>query len=320
MIRLSIIIPVYNVERYISKCFHSIIDSNSLDNVEIICVDDGSQDKSGEICDEFAKRYRQIQVIHQKNRGVAVARNIGLAVARGEYIAWVDGDDYVEKSWLNFILGTLKAQKPDLLVFDYFEETNSQMIVKYMPFKEGIVDKKKYIYELSREINVHSFLWQYVIRSSFYTPECFDSTNISQEDYDCLTTLIPKLEYIYYLKGPLYHYIQREGSLVHSDASKERLLSAIQIAKRRYQYFEKCGFKVSKTAYWRSLISDYSLLFYKYHSDLEVQRISLEINKCFWIMLASSDLTYFIKIKLLLIRLLSPSLYHVVYQIFKSRK
>ena len=94
---LSIIIPVYNAEEYIGKCIHSIIDNNDTSEIEIICVDDGSQDRSGMICDDFSSRYPNIHVIHKENGGVSSARNTGLSVAQGDYIAWIDSDDYVEE-------------------------------------------------------------------------------------------------------------------------------------------------------------------------------------------------------------------------------
>lgn len=92
---LSIIIPVYNVEPYINKCLDSLIHCIDSNQAEIICIDDGSTDQSGKICDVYQEKYTNIKVIHQKNQGVAAARNTGLSHAKGEYIAWVDSDDYV---------------------------------------------------------------------------------------------------------------------------------------------------------------------------------------------------------------------------------
>ena len=92
---ISIIIPVYNVAVYLPRCLDSIL-AQTYKNLEIILVDDGSKDNSGKVCDEYALKDSRIKVIHQKNQGVSVARNAGLRIAKGDYIGFVDSDDYIE--------------------------------------------------------------------------------------------------------------------------------------------------------------------------------------------------------------------------------
>ena len=96
--KYSLIIPVYQVKEYIVECLESIFCQIPAE-VQVILVDDGSTDGSGEICDEYARKYPQIEVIHQENKGVAAARNAGLAAAKGEYLLWVDPDDWVSADW-----------------------------------------------------------------------------------------------------------------------------------------------------------------------------------------------------------------------------
>ena len=95
MKKISIIVPVYQAEKYISKCIESIV-NQTYKNLEIILVDDGSTDRSGEICDEYGKKDNRIVVVHNKNKGVSVARNCGLDIATGDYITFVDSDDYID--------------------------------------------------------------------------------------------------------------------------------------------------------------------------------------------------------------------------------
>lgn len=92
---ISVIVPIYNVEKYVKKCIESII-NQTYRNIEIILVDDGSIDKSGEICDEYSFRDNRIKVLHQRNRGPAAARKEGVLLATGKYIGYVDGDDWIE--------------------------------------------------------------------------------------------------------------------------------------------------------------------------------------------------------------------------------
>ncbi len=97
MNKISVIIPVYNVEQYIEECLDSLL-NQTYKNLEIICIDDGSTDRSGWICDQYVKKDSRIKVIHQKNSGAGAARNKGLDIASGDYIAFVDSDDYIEKN------------------------------------------------------------------------------------------------------------------------------------------------------------------------------------------------------------------------------
>ena len=103
---ISFIIPVYNVEKYLAQCIESVL-VQSHDNIEIILVDDGSTDKSGEICDNFSKTDNRVRVIHQENRGASAARNAGLGIAKGNYIAFIDSDDYVSPSMAEKLLDAI---------------------------------------------------------------------------------------------------------------------------------------------------------------------------------------------------------------------
>ena len=96
---ISIIVPVYNVEEYLKECIDSII-NQTYKRIEIILVDDGSTDKSGKICDDYAKIDKRIKVVHKENGGLSDARNVGISVSSGKYIAFVDSDDWVEKNYV----------------------------------------------------------------------------------------------------------------------------------------------------------------------------------------------------------------------------
>ena len=103
---ISVIVPVYNVEKYLNKCIDSII-NQTYKNLEIILVDDGSQDSSGKICDEYTKKDNRIKVIHKENGGVSSARNIGLNNATGEWIAFIDADDWVDEEYLQTLFNRI---------------------------------------------------------------------------------------------------------------------------------------------------------------------------------------------------------------------
>ena len=114
MKKISIIVPVYQAEKYISKCIESIV-NQTYKNLEIILVDDGSTDRSGEICDEYGKKDNRIVVVHNKNKGVSVARNCGLDIATGDYITFVDSDDYIDLQMYSEMMKVVEKYSCDVV-------------------------------------------------------------------------------------------------------------------------------------------------------------------------------------------------------------
>lgn len=128
---VSVIVPVYKVERYIRKCIDSIL-KQSFTDFELILVDDGSPDKCGEICDEYAAKDKRIKVIHKKNGGLSDARNAGLDYATGGYICFIDSDDWIHKDLLKDNLERLVSENADVIIFNYvevFKETSVERLV-----------------------------------------------------------------------------------------------------------------------------------------------------------------------------------------------
>lgn len=120
MIDISVIVPVYNVEKYLEDCINSII-NQTFKNFELILVDDGSTDKSGEICDKFAQIDNRIRVIHKQNTGQADSRNIAIKICKGEYIIFVDSDDYIHNKLFEITYKEAKKYNSNLVVYDYIK-------------------------------------------------------------------------------------------------------------------------------------------------------------------------------------------------------
>ena len=181
--KYSVIIPVYNVEKYIDRCLKSII-SHNYDDLEIIVIDNGSTDSSGSICDTYASEYSNISVYHIENHGVGSARNFGLSKARGEFIYFVDSDDYLVGNLFADFADKLVSDL-DLAVFSYynsFEEdlTEKQRTEKSLPFK-GSYDKDGFI-----KIFIDLFLSDmlYTIWNKIYRREFLLENNLSFEQYE----------------------------------------------------------------------------------------------------------------------------------------
>ena len=135
MIKLSIIMPVYNVKNYIRKCIESVLEQKFID-YELILVDDGSNDGSGVICDEYSKKDKRIIVIHQKNKGLSGARNSGINIAKGEFIGFIDSDDWIHKNMYYDLVNIAIKEKSDIVQCGYIktenEEENNILINNYI--------------------------------------------------------------------------------------------------------------------------------------------------------------------------------------------
>ncbi|MBS3202812.1 glycosyltransferase [Turicibacter bilis] len=151
MPKVSIIIPVYNVEKYIVQCLDSVI-NQSLQDIEIIIVDDGSPDRCGEICEEYAKLDNRIKVIHKQNEGLGYARNSGISIASGEYIGFIDSDDFVEKNMFEELYNTAVKQKADAVYCGIYYHQNNESVasdfVNSISVWSGKNEVKKFLMDL----------------------------------------------------------------------------------------------------------------------------------------------------------------------------
>lgn len=138
---LTIIIPVYNVEQYLEKCVESVV-PNTI-SYEIILVDDGSTDSSLEICKKIEEKNENIKIVHKKNGGLSSARNCGLRVARGKYVAFVDSDDWVEKGTYDVLLKMIKNEDVDILKFSYVIDCDGEITEVHNILSEGLYNKEQ---------------------------------------------------------------------------------------------------------------------------------------------------------------------------------
>lgn len=242
-IELSVIIPAYNAGQTIGRCLDSLLQSVQQAPVEIVCVDDGSKDNTWEILQSYSKKYACLRIFHKENGGVGSARNLGLSQAAGNYIAWVDSDDYVTTDWYATIHGGLEKYNPDCLVFDYFYTRDNVDEPWHIALPEK-VDLKAFVYEQSLERELKNFLWNQVIRAALLKKVKFNETYHMLEDYDVLTQVTPKFKKIVHIDKCLYHYVQTESSLTHTVSSEVRW-NNIDIVQRRYDYYKKIGLPIS---------------------------------------------------------------------------
>lgn len=220
---ISVIVPIYNVELYLPTCLESIL-SQTYQDLEIILVDDGSPDNSGRICDEYAKKDSRISVIHQKNAGQSGARNTGLDMARGEYVTFVDADDYIESDAYEILMTEVARTNVDILLFGHnlIKDCNERDTKsKKHEIKSTILGSDELWYEVFGNLN--NAVWNKLYKRELIGRKRFKLGLFHGED------LLFNLEYInecssaLLISLPLYNYVKREGSVTTSNFSKKKL-------------------------------------------------------------------------------------------------
>ena len=202
--KISIIVPVYQVEAYLRRCLDSII-NQTYKNLEIILVEDGSKDGSPAICEEYAKKDNRIKVFNQQNQGASVARNYGLDVATGEYVGFVDSDDWIEPEMYERLYAALVPQKADIAVTGYFLETKSgSRMVSVEEKRHGTPAKFLEGTILDKNAAI-SAVWSKLYRKEFFDTVRF-VPDIRGEDNVCMVDLFVKNPKIAFADGHFYHY------------------------------------------------------------------------------------------------------------------
>lgn len=227
MAKISVIVPVYNVIHYINKCIKSLV-SQTYNDIEIILIDDGSTDGSGEICDLWKKKDLRIKVVHISNKGVSHARNIGLNMASGEYISFVDSDDWIESDTYECMLRFIEKENADLCIGGYRKDYNNISKIEFKNHKP---------YSLSRDgVILQTFTWlppQEKIMSWEMCDKLFKASKINDirfnesiymgEDMLFYWYFLENIDRAVYLPLFKYHYRMRATSAVHQNLSPKMI-------------------------------------------------------------------------------------------------
>lgn len=220
---ISVIVPVYNVEKYVRKCIESIL-RQTHQNLQILLIDDGSTDSSGKICDEYAEIDARIQVIHQRNGGSVKARKAGLLLAKGEYIGFVDADDYVEPDFYADMLSIIMESNVDFVHsgYDIEKGISRKVCISYEPGMYDISDSqaefiRTYIFKVNSRFHMSHTLWSKLFKADL-AKTCFlqlPDEQVRGEDLLCMCQYILKSKRIFLDTKVGYHYVMREESVTH---------------------------------------------------------------------------------------------------------
>lgn len=213
---ISLIIPCYNAEQTLEKCLNSVI-QQSYKNLEIIIINDGSTDKTAEICDAYKNKDSRIIVFTQDNSGVSKARNKGIKAATGEYICFVDSDDWVEPNYCYELYNLLITEKADIAVVEaIYEDIYGNVVYEKPTSCQKVFDGKKALALLLEDKIIQSHPWGKIYKAYFLKNVSFPEDLKSFEDYSTLFKIFDKAVKVVKSNDKLYHYVQHDDSLSHN--------------------------------------------------------------------------------------------------------
>ena len=237
---VSVIVPVYNMEQYLEKCIDSII-NQTYKNLEIILIDDGSEDSSGQICDRYAARDKRIKVIHQENHGLAASRNIGISVSSGEFIMFVDSDDYIDAETVQLLYEQSKKYCADISIcgFKYTDKNGKIWDSEPVTINEGIVSKRDFWEHFYSDTRIfYVTLWAKLFRRSVWNGVTLPPGKLHEDEF-AVYHLIENANTIAVSKKPMYYYVQSDSSIIRAKFTVKNLDAAEAMLLR-------CGFFTEK--------------------------------------------------------------------------
>lgn len=247
--KVSIIVPVYNVEKFLRKAIDSLLEQ-TYSNIEIILIDDGSTDDSGKIIDEYADIDNRIISIHKENSGVSETRNMGLEIASGKYITFIDSDDYIESNYIESAINQFRKYRGlDIVTTGFFseveEENDNKNSVTKFKFQEKLYKSRKEI------LNDFILLWDssimYNIWNKVYLKSIIDENNIKfkmqdfGEDVEFNKDYLKYVNKMYNLENCYYHYIRERKGATTNKYKSDMFEIRLQEYHSFNSYFEKCG-------------------------------------------------------------------------------
>lgn len=248
---ISIIVPIYNVEKYLRECIDSIL-IQTYENLEIILVDDGSPDNSGKICDEYLKKDTRIKVFHKPNGGLSDARNYGIKQANGKYIQFTDSDDFLDKDMIKTLYMDIKENNSDVSICSFYALKNE---VKYT---DATFEKKIFYRDEAIKVNlldkeIRNYAWNKLYRKTIFDRVQYPKGRLF-EDILTLPRIFMQSSKISIIDIPLYYYRQRSDSILHKKTKESEFayLDAVEeisneIRKTNLEFEVYCDYAIANS-------------------------------------------------------------------------
>ena len=322
---LSVIIPVYNTSTFLVKCLNSVINQTFKD-LQIILIDDGSTDESGKICDDYSQKDARIQVVHQENQGLSKARNIGLALAKGEYITFIDSDDYIELDTYSVVDEAIKKyQYPDVIFFrEKSVDSKGKTVYIQGETPSGEIIKADYAFAEKRIIGeLVNGVCDKVFKAEIIHGISFEIGKMYGEDFRFNLEMLKRVNTVVYIDQIKYSYVMNSDSITHrafNENSFDQVYfkdSVVEIVKKEYPKYlkvsEKRAFlarlRICRPIYYENLERQYYEQLYIYN-----QYMKLHYN------LVKQEMTFKEKIEYILYMYFKPLYRLFLIVVYKYRK
>ena len=289
--KISIIIPIYKVEDYISKCIKSVI-AQSYHNLEIILIDDGSPDRCGDICDDYAERDSRIRVIHRQNGGISAARNSGLEVATGEYVLFVDSDDYIHPDMVERMHDVALNKQADVVVCDYVKVNEDEEIEIPEESRQviDITEDNRLNYMLGETKIIFTVVWNKLYKRKLFQNIRFPEGKLHEDEF-VTYKLLHSAGKVCYLKDAFYYYVQRTSSIMGEGINLKTLqrLDAFQERMLFYQKRNMQDYYYQMLNHYRYFLNDFikngygkrkELKPYKEYYRKQIRKYVWKLNAC----------------------------------------
>lgn len=261
---ISVVVPVYNVEKYLERCVESI-KIQTYKNLEIIIVNDGSQDSSGELCEKIAVSDARVVVIHKENGGLSSARNAGVSIAKGEYIGFVDSDDWIDPQMYELLYSSIKKHQTKISCCGRYnvDAKTGEIKVGLCPVKDEVVVAEKCLSKMLRWDNVDASAVDKLFHRSVFDDFCFPIGVIS-EDVAVMYQIVSWAEQMAFVPEPLYYYFHRDNSITTS-VFNEKKLATLEHSKKILVFVREKYPRVEPDAIYFRCVQ----LMYVYHGIID---------------------------------------------------
>ena len=311
--KVSVIVPVYNVEKYLKKCLDSIINQTYKD-LEIIIVNDGSNDNSHKIINKYLKKDKRIKYFYKENGGLSSARNYGIEKSTGDFIAFIDSDDYINLNMIELMVNKMVLENSDVCICDIIDESEDgtiNSILKGVNFNDITIENVL----LSLPSACNKIFKKDILNIEFPKDKYY-------EDLGTIQIILSNCSSISYLNKPLYHYIQRSGSIMHQKKYNKKLEDIFYILERLYtnnslkaKYEEELEFM-----YIKYLLHDASLRFLSFdckEAKDSLNKIVAIIKEKFPKWRKNKYINLFSKKELLLTNIIYKK-YYILYKLYRK--
>ena len=268
---VSVIMPIYNVGKFLEECLESVI-HQTYKNLEIILIDDGSKDNSPEICDKYAKIDKRIKVIHQENKGLSAARNAGLDFFKGEYVYFIDSDDFVDSNAISRCVELIEKDNSDIasFYFHYVDEDSKEIVPFVKKDIKPIWNVDDFWDNISCFGDAELTIAAVVVWNKLFKREIFDNVRFEvgriNEDSFIIPDIIRNVKTISFINEPLYSYRKRSNSIMSRYDIRRMVDSSLSLIKR-CDYFNEFNYSHYFAGNYRTVIVDYYEI-KKHHKEL----------------------------------------------------